>query len=219
MHDTDLHVSDQPSGLETAAFHAQLRRLESLQMLMVQGGAVVSEVAQFVVKAREELNAFQREQECYADAQRLLVEEKAQLLLRVSELEKSSLEASVRQKEQEFVVQSLQQQLAGSLPSDEKQALQVGKQTAEEQLTAAVKKIARLELELKTQRDTQERVAARTRREEVNLHGSEIALLKNRLAAVEEQLSAERERRTRLMEVVKAHEVVVNGTRAKENIL
>ena len=210
----DVHVSDQPGRIEPAAFHTQLRRLESLQALMTQGGAVVSEVAQFLARAREELDAFQQEQESCAESQRRIVEEKAQLLLRVADLEKTERESGVRSREREGIIEALQAQLAARSveQSGELKEVEASRASLEGELKAAVCKVARLEAALQAEREARERAIAGARQEELSLQGSEIDLLKNRLAVVEHQLQAERERRTRLMEVVKTHEVVVNAS-------
>jgi len=89
----------------------QLKRLESLQTLMVQGGTVVSEVAQFLVKAREELSAFQREQQTFAEAQQRLSEEKNELLLQLSIAGKNAEEALLRATQSESKVEQLTREL------------------------------------------------------------------------------------------------------------
>lgn len=217
MSPTEVHVSDHAGRLEAAAFHNQLRRLESLQMLMTQGSAVVSEVAQFIVRAREELSVFHREQMSYADAQRDVVEEKASLLLRVAELETAAEAADGRVREQNVLLEALRARVAAAAEDDEKSALAAQCRTAEEKLTLALQKVSELEASLRSEREQKNHSVNRSRQEQIAMHGNEISLLKSRLSAVETQLETERERRARLMEVVKAHDVVSSRSAVLEN--
>ena len=211
--DDAVHISDHTDHLGAKSFHLQLRRLESLQTLMTQGGEVVSEVAQFLVRAREELGAMQREQESYVAAQEQLSEEKALMAAKLSTLEKTAEEVGLRAFEQERLIGQLRGQLAATseTKTSEHVLLEERCRVAEDKVAAAQKKIAMLELALRTEREASASAPTRVRQDEVDQHAAEIALMKSRLAAVEQQLETERDRRSRLMEVVKKHELAVNG--------
>jgi|GEM_PF-3593391 len=216
MFNSPLHLPDHSGGLEPTAFQAQLRRLESLQTLMTQGGTVVGEVAQFLAKAREELSAFQREQEAYAGAQQRLVEEKAELALKLAEVGKAAEEASLRAKENELRVAQLTAQLVSRPDTVSREELEAERARGAEQRAAAAEKIASLEAALQREQRMREQAMGKARQDEASLYGTEIALLKDRLSALEQQLETERERRARLMEVVKVHDVTVAAQKQRQ---
>lgn len=218
MSTSPLHLSDHTRGLEPSAFHTQLRRLESLQTLMVQGGTVVSEVAQFLAKAREELNAFQREQETYAVAQQRLVEEKAELSLKMNAMTKAAEEAAFRNRENEERIAQLTEELTSRERLATRQAVELERKKNAEHLAVAEEKIASLERTLQRERDLREKSVGKIRQDEAVSYGTEIARLKTRLTALEQQLETERDRRVRLMEVVKVHDVTVNNQKQRESV-
>jgi len=202
--------SDPSSRLEPAAFQSHFRRLESLQTLMTQGGAVVSEVAAFLTRAREELHALQRDQESYAAVQQRLVEEKAELLVRVDALEAAKLRAEARAQEQDVAAAKLKAELASlAVTTKDDTAAALRTREVEAQLEGALAKVQSLEQTLQRERELRMNQVSKLKQEEVASHASEIAQLKTRLASVEQQLNTERDRRVRLMEVVKSHEVIV----------
>jgi hypothetical protein len=179
---------------------------------MTQGGLVVADVAQFVIKAREELSAFEREQLTCVDAQQHLVREKEQLAVRVQALEESLQRAELIAHEQEFVIGQLRSELVAERDrhamerAEQQAALASGEEAAESE---AQVKIRTLQEEVASARAAGERKAELARREAGALVASEIAALKARISAMEHQLEMERERRVRLMDVVKAHDVHV----------
>lgn len=218
MPNVPLHLSDQSGGLEPTAFQAQLRRLESLQTLMTQGGAVVSEVAQFLAKAREELSALQREQEGYAQAQERLAEEKDSLAAQCADALRAADDAQARATLSDRKVEQLQALLAVSEERVPKSDVDQERLRGADQLRTATERIGALEAELARERQLREQAASRARHQEASVYAADIALLKNRLSALEHQLEAERERRVRLMDVVKVHEVSVVPQRQRESV-
>lgn len=213
-----LHVSDQTGGLEAAAFQLQLRRLESLQTLMTQGGAVVSEVAAFLARAREELKALQREQEQYVETQRHAAEEKAELIAKLTHATKAADESTVRAMELEAKVNQLTQELTSNSDRVAREELEAERRKAAAQQATSADRIARLEAALRHESELRTLTVGKIRQEEASLYATELALLKNRLTALEHQLESERERRARLMEVVKTHEVTVNAQKQRETV-
>lgn len=211
-----VHLPDHAGGLEPSAFQIQLRRLESLQTLMTQGGAVVGEVAHFLAKAREELSVFQREQEAYAGAQQRLLEEKSELAARLIAAEKAAESAALQVKEYELRVAHLSTQLSLRPETVSREEFESERKRHAEERAAAAEKIAALEAALLRERGVSEQALGKVRRDEASLYGTEIALLKERLSALEQQLEAERERRARLMEVVKVHDVTVVAQKQRQ---
>lgn len=218
MFNSSLHLPDHPSHIEPTAFQAQLRRLESLQTLMTQGGTVVSEVAQFLAKAREELGAFQREQETTVAVQRQLLEENAELNAKLVAVGREVDEANVRAKEYEMRVTQLTTQLASQQNGISLNEIERERKRAVEQQDAAAEKIVALEAALNREKSVREQALGKMRRDEAISHGAEIALLKERLSALEQQLEVERERRGRLMEVVKVHDVTVAAQKQRQPV-
>lgn len=216
MFNSSLHVPDHSSHIEPTAFQAQLRRLESLQTLMTQGGTVVGEVAQFLAKAREELSAFQREQETNVAVQRQLLEENTDLAAKLTRLGRAVDEANVRAKEFEMRVTQLTTQLTSREDGVPSKEVERERKRATEQHKADAEKIASLEAALKRERTVREQAMDKMRQNEAALHGAEIAQLKERLSALEQQLEVERERRSRLMEVVKVHDVTVAAQKLRQ---
>jgi hypothetical protein len=217
MSAAQVHVPDQPRSLELTGFHLQLRRLESLQTLMVQGGTVVSEVAQFIVRAREELSAMQQEHTTYAGAHANALEEKGALLQRISELEKQCAAAEGRALEQAVTIEALRTKIAGQESDSAAEAeWRIERRRTEERLSGALERVTALESALERERTRREASETYDREEQVAQHTAEIALLKSRLAAVEQQLVVERERRSRLMEVVRTHDVTVASRLQRE---
>lgn len=209
MFNPPVHLPDHTGGLEPTAFQVQLRRLESLQTLMTQGGAVVGEIAHFLARAREELSAFQREQETYASEQQRLGAEKAELTVRLIAAEKAAENAALQAKEYELRVAHLNSQLSTRSEAISREEFEAERKRHTEQQVVAAEKIAALEAALLRERGTSEQALGKVRRDDASLYGTEIAQLKERLSALEQQLEAERERRARLMEVVKVHDVTV----------
>lgn len=216
MSESPNHVSHHSSGLEPGAFQAQLRRLESLQTLMTQGGLVVAEVEQFVVKAREELSAFEREQLSCVNAQRTLVTEREQLASRVQQLEKSLEHAELVAHEQKIIIGQLRSELSAEKALHESLINSVQKEAEESAESKALTKIRELQNEVARAHSAGERKAEKAREAAAALVGNEIALLKVRISAMEQQLEVEKERRVRLMDVVKAHDVHVAAKRMPE---
>jgi chromosome segregation ATPase len=204
-------LSDPSSCLAPSAFQGHFRRLESLQTLMAQGGVVVSEVAQFLTRAREELHALQREQASYADVQQRLLDEKAELTGRVAQLEAAAASADERARHQEELVAKLKADCAAAseIVVGEESAAQRKITETEAKLTETCARLRVVEHALQRERELRASLLAKTKQEDATLNASEIAQLKTRLASVEQQLETERERRVRLMEVVKSHEVIV----------
>lgn len=206
-------VSHCSGELAPSAFHAQLRRLESLQTLMAQGGTVVGEVAQFLATARAELGALREEQERYASAQEQLLEEKRVLAERLSGSERKVEESAVRVKELELALarETAESQARQTGPSAEQLRVAEEERAAQaEKLSAATDRITHLESALARERAFRETSVDRTREEQAEMYARELALLKERLTSLENQLEAERQRRARLMEVVKTHDVTVS---------
>lgn len=216
MSELTHHVPNHASGLEPSAFHAQLRRLESLQTLMSQGGVVVAEVAQFVIKAREELSAFEREQLCCVTAQQGLMTEREQLSVRVHSLETSLAHAELVAHEQEVVITRLRSEIASQKSTQDLERSSVEQAATAQAEDRAQARIRELLDEVERTRATGERKTERAREEAAALVAGEIALLKTRISAMEHQLESERKRRVRLMDVVKAHEVHVAAKRVAE---
>lgn len=216
MSESPNNLSHHSSGLEPSAFQAQLRRLESLQTLMSQGGLVVGEVAQFVIKAREELSAFEREQLSCVSAQQTLVTEREQLAARVQALEKSLEQAELVAHEQELIIGQLRGELSAQKAEQVTSQTSAQKTADEEVEKKALEKIRELQNELARVRSAGEQKAERAREAASGLVAGEIALLKARICAMEQQLEVEKERRIRLMDVVKAHEVHVIAKRTPE---
>ncbi|PTY05269.1 hypothetical protein DB347_17550 [Opitutaceae bacterium EW11] len=181
---------------------------------MTQGGAVVSDVAQFLVKAREELSAFQSEQERYASAQAQLLQEKQALSDRLAEMQRAVDLAALRAAEQEVLVSGLNSELAERKREGERiksETVSEECRTLEAKLSVADAEVARLTAELESERKARENTVGEARKEEASHYGREIVLLKERLTALEKQLDAERQRRSRLMEVVRTPDVLVNS--------
>lgn len=218
MSELTHHFPNHASGLEPSAFHAQLRRLESLQTLMSQGGVVVAEVAQFVIKAREELSAFEREQLSCVTAQQGLVTEREQLAVRVHALETSLAHAELVAHEQEVVISRLRGELASQKSAQELERNSVEQAAHAQAEDKAQARIRELVEEVERTRASGDRKTEKAREEAAALVAGEIALLKTRISAMEHQLESERERRIRLMDVVKAHEVHVTAKRVPENV-
>lgn len=217
MFEQPIHLSNHAGGLEPSAFQAQLRRLESLQTLMSQGSAVVSEVAQFMIKVREELGAFEREQLSCAAAQQGLMNEKAELLLRMQELEKSCVEANLQVQEREHRLVALQADLEAERVALAAAHRSAGERDeAEEKVAGAARHAEQLEHELARQKAIVAMASSKAREEAAASFAGEIAALTARMAAMERQLETERERRGRLMEVVKAQQIVVTPARERE---
>jgi len=59
----EKQFQDTSSSLTTVEVQAKVQRLQSLQKLMQQGGAVLSESIDFMVKARDEIHSLQEEQQ------------------------------------------------------------------------------------------------------------------------------------------------------------
>lgn len=218
MSHVPLLVPDQSGSLEPSAFHAQLRRLESLQALMTQGGVVVSEVAEFLAKAREELSALQREHASCAEVQQRWSEEKVQLASQLTAATAAAEEAASQVKQYEDKISLLEGALAESDASIGKAQLEEERKTQSEQLRAAADRISLLESALQKEKMLRQQMVGKVRQDEASSYATEIALLKSRLSALEHQLEAERERRTRLMEVVKVHEVSVSAQKQREHV-
>jgi chromosome segregation ATPase len=207
----DLSFSHHSSGLGAPGFRDQLRRLESLQTLMIQGGQVVAEVADFMVRARAELAAFQEEQRAFSEAQRQLDQEKAELAARVASLEEALASAEDRLAQRELLVGSLRQQQEQQDVEEgaEREELEQRVNNSEKCLGEAQARIAALERALTAERKARELGLSQAREAAAAAHPAEMDAVKNRLAALEQQLASERERRSRLMEVVKTAELRV----------
>ncbi len=207
----DLSFSHHAGSLGAPGFRDQLRRLESLQTLMIQGGQVVAEVAEFMVRARAELAAFQEEQRVVSESQRQLDQEKAELVARVASLEDALAGAEDRLSQRELLLGSLrqQQERQDATGGPERRELEQRVNNSERCLSEAQARIAALERALAAERKARELGLSQAREAAAAAHPGEMDAVRNRLAALEQQLASERERRTRLMEVVRTAEVRV----------
>lgn len=214
--DPSLHLSHHGRELEPSAFHQQLRRLESLQTLMAQGATVVNEVAQFMIKVRAELSDFEREQALFLEAQQHAEAEQLQVRIRIEELEKTRELNALRVAELENLIVQLQQELAKRADSVPREELESLRAASDGKIASAAGRIAELETALLREREARHAVLKQARHDEALAHAAEITALKSRLSAAEHQLALERERRARLMEVVKTHEVRIAPPREPE---
>ncbi len=210
MHEpSPVSFSNQRGELEPSAFHQQLRRLESLQMLMVQGSTVVHEVTQFMVKVREELSCLGRDHAEGLQAQQRVEQERTILGEKLLGSERELEQVRLRVAEQDLVLIQLQEQLKRPSSGVTAEELEAVKKEGDAKVAAANLRANELEASLAREREMNETSLRQLRQESANAHSLEIAALKKRLSAVEQQLESERERRARLMEVVKANEVRV----------
>lgn len=178
---------------------------------------MVSEVAQFLTKVREELSAFRCEQEACAVVQQRLIEEKTELSANLGAARQLAEEVSLQAREYKMRVEQLTTQLA-SQNHVSREELEAERKQGAGQRSAATEKIAALEAALLRERGGYEKAVGKVRQDDASLYGNEIALLRDRLSALEQQLELERERRTRLMEVVKVHDVTVNAQKQRQPV-
>jgi hypothetical protein len=86
----------------------------------------------------------------------------------------------------------------------------------QDELKAISSRVLEMEDLLVSERLAQEKIFQRIREEAAQHRASEIAQLKTRVAALDQQLEMERERRLRLMDALKLHEVKVSPIRAHQ---
>ncbi len=203
------YISDSTSPINPSGFLQQLRRLESLQLLMTQGSTVVNEVVEFMAKARAELESLRQEQAEAVRLQDLADSENGLMRARISSLEQQLESSEVRVKEQDLQVARMRTELAAAVSAISREELSRERELHEEALQKQVSRVTEAEAEIVRERTSRAQALQKMRTEESARHAAELQALSAKIETLEKQLAAERERRVRLMDVLKAHEVTV----------
>jgi chromosome segregation ATPase len=232
----EKQFQDTSSSLTTLEVQAKVQRLQSLQKLMQQGGAVLSESIDFMVKARDEIHSLQQEQQQVLAMQSAMEEVRDRLQLEIATLRTSLEEAELKcanfglevarlrsyAESSQAEVRSLTTQLASAAEEIKSGRELVAKTNAElERIHKRAKssvehsdEVARLKAETKMVQAALDKAVASHRKTQAQLaelqaKALKAEILETKVSAMEGQISNLRATRTRLTEALKASDVKV----------
>jgi len=232
----EKQLQDTSSSITTVEVQAKVQRLQSLQKLMQQGGAVLSESIDFMVKAREEIHSLQQEQQQVLAMQSAMEEVRDRLQLEITTLRTSLEEAELKCTNLELEVMRLRSRTESS--QAEVKLLKTQLASADEEIKSArelvVKtnaemermqkranasaehsdEVARLKSEVKTAQASLSQAVKSHRKTqerlaELETQAQKAEMLETKVSAMEEQISNLRATRTRLTEALKASDVKI----------
>ena len=215
---------------------AKVQRLQSLQKLMQQGGAVLSESIDFMVKAREEIHSLQQEQQQVLAMQSAMEVVRDRLQSEISTLRISQEEAELKctnlgsevarlrshAESSQAEVKSLRAQLANAAEEINSGRELVAKTNAELERSQKRAKssvehsdeVARLKAETKIVQASLDKAVSAHRKTkemlaEVQAKALKAEILETKVSAMEGQISSLRATRTRLTEALKTSDIKV----------
>jgi len=232
----EKQLQDTSSSLTTVEVQAKVQRLQSLQKLMQQGGAVLSESIDFMVKAREEIHSLQQEQQQVLAMQSAMEEVRDRLQLEITTLRTSLEEAELRCTNLESEVMRLRSHTESS--QAEVKLLKTQLISAAEEIKSARELVVKTNAEMErmqkradastehndevTRLKSEVKIAQASLSQAVNSHrktqarlaeletqAQKAEMLETKVSAMEEQISNLRATRTRLTEALKASDVKV----------
>ena len=232
----EKQLQDTSSSLTTVEVQAKVQRLQSLQKLMQQGGAVLSESIDFMVKAREEIHSLQQEQQQVLAMQSAMEEVRDRLQLEITTLRTSLEEAELKCTNLESEVMRLRSHMESS--QAEVKLLKTQLISAAEEIKSARELVVKTNAEMERMQKrtnasveqsdevarlkSEVKIAQASLSQAVNSHrktqerlaeletkAQKTEMLVTKVSAMEEQISNLRATRTRLTEALKASDVKI----------